>query len=122
MFNATSVKVQHRGSLHACPIPSGTCGVYVLHGNWLAADHSLLLHLFNACIMLGGLYQPATACTVYTFTIVHVVDLQVMCEPGPDCTGGHALFSKCFGASPKGPNYIVGDWLSGIFIGWHSKR
>ena len=107
--------------LLSCSVPSRACGVNVLHGNRPTTNHSLLLYLFNIGVALGCRNHAASACAVNTFTIVHIVNLQMVCEPSPYCTGGHTFLDKSLGASPKGPDHIVGDWLSGIFISWYSK-
>lgn len=60
----------HKRSVRACSVPNRTRGVNVLHGNWLASDHSLLLHVFNAGTLLRCFNHAATA---YTFTIVYFV-------------------------------------------------
>lgn len=120
MYAYTS-KLWHNNWLWTCPVTGGMCCVYVLHGNWFASDHSLLLPLFDADTILRCLNHAATACAVYTFSTVHVVDLRVMYESSPNRTGCHALLSKYFATSVQRPNHIVGNWLPGIFICWHSK-
>lgn len=70
--------------------------------------------------MLGGLHHTAMARTVYTVTIVHVVDLRVMCESCPDCSGGHAFVYRRPGASAKGPHHTVGEWLCGLLMMKHA--